>query len=210
MRKKITLIALFVSCACSVFALTNKNEDCLNFGNNGTQLEQKGNDGTYAWQRTPHYRGIVENTFTLGVGEHGLNRDMVSMSNGCQINSNIYLGVGCGINYWTDDKVASFPIFAHFRSEWHNENGRNVSPFIDLRGGYNTLYFTGGYVAPSVGCHWYFGHKKAGLGIRVGYSLHTTTSNVEKYGNHASYFVNNDSKKKAVLHGAELGVSVDF
>ena len=98
------------------------------------------------------YRGFVDFSYTLGVGDWGKNHERVGImtSHGYQIAPQFYAGVGVGFNYYfnDNDELCSLPVFAHFRSDiLENE----ITPFVDLRVGYSLIDVKGFYINPAIG-----------------------------------------------------------
>lgn len=161
---------------------------------------------TYGWGKAPRYRGFVGDSYILGTG-HGYvaDREFLYTSHGIQINPFFYAGAGVGVNYWLagggddNDPTWSVPIFAHLRGELHRAFKKNVSPYLDAKIGYSFFDVEGLYFAPSVGCHFYFGHSITGLSVGFGYVMH----NVNVYYS-SSYY------DKEVISGLEFTVAFDF
>lgn len=115
------------------------------------------------------YRGFVDFSYTLGVGDFGKNHDRVNLmtSHGYQIVPQLFAGVGVGANYYYDDDSWNLPIFAHFRSDILNND---ITPFVDLRVGYSLIDVKGFYLNPSIGCRFAVSDNIA-LNVGVGYTL---------------------------------------
>lgn len=153
---------------------------------------------TYGWSKAPRYRGFVGDSYIFGIGDYKENREFLYTSHGVQINPFFYAGVGAGVNYWFDSECWSVPIFAHLRGEFHRALKKNVSPYVDAKIGYSVADVEGFYFAPSIGCHFYFGHSKTGVSVGVGYVL----QDAEIEYNHRSKTIN--------ASGLEITVAFDF
>ena len=171
----------------------------------------------YGWEKAPRFRGFIEQNNTIGVGDYGINRYGVLASFGCQVLPYLYVGAGTGFDCWTGDydyydtNYWSVPLFAHLRTEFHKAYRRNVSPFVDAKIGYNFVNFEGLYFAPSVGCHFYFGHSNVGLSAYVGYVLQPVdyTESYYHYNYYSGgYYTYNYTKENC--GGVRIGVSLDF
>lgn len=156
----------------------------------------------YGWEQAPRYRGFVGNSYIFGVDDCNEGREFLYTSHGCQINPFLYVGGGVGINYWLDREIYGVPVFGHVRSELHRLFKKNFSPYLDVKMGYSLSDVEGFYFAPSVGCHFYFGHSKTGISVGVGYVLQNTE--YEYYDYHYG-----DSPKYN-LGGVECTVAFDF
>lgn len=134
------------------------------------QIEDEVEDvNSFGWSKAPRYRGFVGDSYVFGTGDYAEDREFLYTSHGVQINPFLYVGAGAGVNYWLDSECWSVPIFGHVRSELHRLFKKNVSPYLDAKIGYSVADVEGFYFAPSVGCHFYFGHSKTGLSVGVGY-----------------------------------------
>lgn len=164
----------------------------------------------YGWEKAPRYRGFAGESTIFGVGDYSYSRIMFLTSHGVQITPEIYAGIGTGItawfdvyDYWGEETYASIPLFVNVRGEIHNLIRRNFSPYIDLKLGYNFVNVTGVFFAPEVGMHFYFGHKKFGIGCGIGYHLQQAKITEYGYGNYSW-------TSKEILSGIALSVAFDF
>ena len=121
---------------------------------------------------SPGYRGFVDFSYSLGVGDFGKNHDRVNLmtSHGYQFVPQFFAGIGIGANYYYDDEAWNLPIFAHFRSDIL---ANDITPFVDLKVGYSFIDVKGFYLNPSVGCRFAVSDNLA-LNIGVGYTLQKT------------------------------------
>ena len=74
---------------------------------------------------TSYYDNTVENSFS----------GMLLLSGGYQ-HQKCFLGLGCGL-ISDDERVISFPFYAHVRYDFFKENPKSFSPFVSLRIGYS-------------------------------------------------------------------------
>lgn len=84
---------------------------------------------------------------------------------------NFFVGGGVAVNYWWDSESWSFPLFVDTRVEFHKALRKNFSPYISTKVGYSIGDYEGLYIAPQVGCHFYFGHSKFGISTALGYTF---------------------------------------
>ena len=164
----------------------------------------------YGWQKAPRYRGFVGASTVIGFGDCNLSRVMLHTSHGIQIIPELFVGLGTGItgwfdpnNYWEDDTYTSIPVFVNIRGEIHNILQKNFSPYLDVKLGYNFVDLQGLFFAPEIGCHFYFGHKKIGLGFGIGYQLQQTKVTYYGYGYTPYTYTEN-------LNGIAISVAFDF
>lgn len=61
------------------------------------------------------YKGIVELGYQTGTNYRYMDALKFNIINGYQINSYFSLGLGTGLRYYFDDRMAFFPVFADFR-----------------------------------------------------------------------------------------------
>ncbi len=165
-------------------------------------------DELYGWEKAPRFRGFIEQNNTIGVGDYADNRFGLLASFGCQIIPYLYVGAGTGFDYWSDSDFYTIPVFAHFRTEFHKSIRRNVSPFVDVKVGYSFMNSHGYYVAPSIGCHFYFGHSNIGLSAYIGYAMQRLDYDAYYYNwyyNYSYSFTHGVDSK-----GVRIGVSLDF
>lgn len=171
-------------------------------------------DDLYGWEKAPRFRGFVEQNNTIGVGDYAYNRFGLLASFGCQVSPYLYVGAGTGFDSWIDgydydyENCWSVPLFAHLRTEIHKAYRRNVSPFIDAKIGYNLVHAEGLYFAPSVGCHFYFGHSNVGLSAYLGYVMQVVDCVETYYHYYGGYYTNDYTKENC--GGVRIGVSLDF
>ncbi len=175
-------------------------------------------DETYGWERAPRYRGSVGVTTVIGCGDWGLSRIMIHTSHGIQIIPELFVGVGVAISPWFDlddywdesETYTSMPVYLNIKGDIHNIIRRNFSPYLDLKLGYNFGDLSGLFFAPEIGCHFYFGHKKFGLGFGIGY--HMQRAEITEYWYDYSTRIPQESwyTKRRILSGVSLGVTFDF
>lgn len=169
----------------------------------------------YGWEKAPRYRGFLNFSTVIGFGDYNWSRVMFSTSQGVQITPEIFAGVGVGVMGWFDyddvwdeyENYTSVPIFATVRGELHNIFRRNFSPYLDLKAGYSVADVQGFFFSPEIGCHFYFGHKKIGLGFGIGYQLQS--AEIIKYN---PYYTSGYSyySSREILSGISINVAFDF
>lgn len=115
------------------------------------------------------YKGMVDIGYAFGTGNYGIDRLMFTTSHGYQVNSFLFLGIGAGINYYTDGGAGTIPIFADFRGTAPIANTR-IAPFLDIKIGYTIMDIEGFYFAPSVGVRIALS-RKIGLNLALGYEI---------------------------------------
>ncbi len=117
-------------------------------------------------------RLAVDAGYTLGMGsEPKLDRIDASVSYGYQVATNVRLGAGVGVNYFSDLEKSAIPIFALVRFDLPSMHGTKPSgPFVELRAGYAAGDMSGLYMSPSVGYRLGLS-PTMGLNIGVGYTL---------------------------------------
>lgn len=167
-----------------------------------SSYEEDESPKSYGWGQAPRYRGFFGDSYILGVGDYDSDREFLYTSHGCQINPFLYVGAGVGVNYWFDDEAWSVPVFGHVRSEFHGLFKKNVSPYVDAKMGYSFADVEGFYFAPSVGCHFYFGHSKSGISVGVGYVLQNAKID--------DYYYYYGGSETVDAGGIELTVALDF
>lgn len=169
----------------------------------------------YGWEKAPRYRGFVGLTTVLGLTEDYINLTLHTV-HGAQITPNIFIGAGVGITTWSEyysydsygeiTSGLSIPVFANIRGEIHNILRKNFSPYLDIKLGYNLGDINGVLFTPEAGCHFYFGHKKLGLGFGIGYNLQQSRNTEYYYAGYNSYSKTYDH----LAHGIVFSVSLDF
>ena len=126
---------------------------------------------SYGWEQAPRYRGFISEGYVFGTGDVKENRSFLSTSHGVQITPELFVGGGVAVNYWWDSESWSFPLFVDTRVEFHKALRKNFSPYISTKVGYSIGDCEGLYIAPQVGCHFYFGHSKFGISTALGYTF---------------------------------------
>lgn len=123
-------------------------------------------------ERQKGMRYAVEGHFAVGASsvENAMNFGFTA-SIGYQLNSNIFLGIGGGyINYpqYADGYVDNaFPIYADAK---YNFNDKKISPFIQLKAGYDVSCNNGFYTNPTVGTSFALGRNMF-LNVGLGYII---------------------------------------
>lgn len=123
-------------------------------------------------ERQKGMRYAVEGHFAVGASsvENAMNFGFTA-SIGYQLNSRMFLGIGGGyINYpqYADGNVDNaFPIYADVK---YNFNDKKVSPFVQLKAGYDVSCKKGLYANPTVGTSFALGRNKF-LNLGLGYVI---------------------------------------
>ena len=127
-------------------------------------------DESYGWEQAPRYRGFIGEGLVIGTGDYSQNRNYIYTSHGMELSPGFFLGVGVEATYWWGFEEWNFPVFVDTRIEFHKSMRKNFSPYIAAKVGYSLGNIDGLYIAPQVGCHFYFGHSKVGISTALGYS----------------------------------------
>lgn len=127
-------------------------------------------DESYGWEQAPRYRGFIGEGLVIGTGDYSQNRNYIYTSHGMELSPGFFLGVGVEATYWWGFEEWNFPVFVDTRVEFHKSMRKNFSPYIAAKVGYSLGNIDGLYIAPQVGCHFYFGHSKVGISTALGYS----------------------------------------
>lgn len=116
------------------------------------------------------YRGLFETGYSFGVGSYGADFYSVTTSHGYQFNPYFYLGIGSGINIYTEPGLGTpiaVPLFVNPRVNFLDND---ISPYFDAKIGYSFVDFEHFYFNPSIGVS--FGvHEKVGLNLSFGYTM---------------------------------------
>jgi hypothetical protein len=148
------------------------------------------------------YKGFVD--LTLKPGNDGVFKKLNSLgfgfttSHGYQVNENIFVGAGVGLDFYKLDyfeNALTIPVFANFRA---NIGQGSVSPFFDLKAGYTAADISGLYLSPSIGARIGLA-KNLGLNVGLGY----TAQGYEYYS--YGYTTN-----RAYIHSLNISVGIDF
>lgn len=142
------------------------------------------------------YKGFIEGGRTF----HTDDIEMFSTTDfytthGVQLGSYFYLGAGAGVRL--GDDYTSIPIYGNVR---YTVLKKKISPFIDLKIGYNLLDAAGFYINPGAGVNWNF-HKALSIFLKVGYAHHSSKSYNWYY---------NKNKDYAYPHGVSVSVGFGF
>lgn len=117
------------------------------------------------------WRGFMETGYTFG--DKSGERFEFSPSFGYRLNPQLFIGVGAGLNYYTEIDEMFLPVFAHFRGYMPVRS--KIHPFVDVKPGYgfdlNGDCNSGFYVSMTTGVE--IGH----LSVGIGYASQTMTSN---------------------------------
>lgn len=172
------------------------------------------------------YRGFVDAAMTFDIpkgfdyfsGEPGLPyyTDVApvlafSTTHGVQINRNHYLGIGMEFNKYfsgidsgeDNEKIGSLPIYAMWRMDFF---GRKVTPFFDVRAGYQVAWTKGFYGNINAGMRISLS-RRTGLNISIG-------ARMSRYSDSTTWICNDYSDYQAKVFynvfGFMLRAGVDF
>ena len=155
-------------------------------------------DESYGWEQAPRYRGFIGEGLVIGTGDYSQNRNYIYTSHGMELSPGFFLGAGVEATYWWGLEEWNFPVFVDTRIEFHKSMRKNFSPYIAAKVGYSLGNIDGLYIAPQVGCHFYFGHSKVGISAAVGYTYQANIP-IEGLGSLSTEF-----------SGLEISVAVDI
>lgn len=116
------------------------------------------------------YKGSIEGGRTLHTDDMGLfsTTDFYT-THGVQLNPYLYVGAGAGVRI--GDSYTSIPLYGDVR---YTILKKKVSPFIDVKVGYNLLDAAGFYMNPGAGVNWNF-YKGLSVFLKVGYTYNSKT-----------------------------------
>ena len=125
------------------------------------------------------YRGFIDAGYSVGVGDYEFGRVEVNTSHGYQFNPYLFLGAGIGLHLMSSyetsgmdipldvrDEKTDVPIFANIRCNFIK---KNISPFIDVKGGTFVTNNGGMYINVSAGCRFSINEKQA-VNMSIGYA----------------------------------------
>ncbi len=116
------------------------------------------------------YFGLLELGMAPGLNGYDPFRAGLTIVNGYRILPQFAVGIGVGLQYYTNFDEATVPLFLHLRSDILNSK---VSPFVAFNAGYNISFgglYDGVMMEPSVGVGFNVGDSyrmTAGLGFSV-------------------------------------------
>lgn len=118
------------------------------------------------------YTGGIELGYQIGVGDFGMDRIKLDITNGYQIDPTISVGIGTGLRYYSDAEALLIPLFTYVRATL---NSNDVTPYFSLGAGYTfdaTDRFSGvGFLLnPSTGVRFLISDKSA-VNIGLGYEM---------------------------------------
>ena len=172
------------------------------------------------------YRGFVDAAMTFDIpkefdyfrGEPGLPyyTDVApvlafSTTHGVQINRNHYLGIGMEFNKYfsgidsgeDNEKIGSLPLYAMWRMDFF---GRKVTPFFDVRAGYQVAWTKGFYGNINAGMRISLS-RRTGLNISIG-------ARMSRYSDSTTWIWHDNSDYQAKVFynvfGFMLRAGVDF
>lgn len=181
-------------------------------------------DEPYGYEIAPRYRGFINTSMVIGLGDYNISRFMISTSHGIQITPELFAGVGIGVTAWIDyyydynydgyysdyESAVSTPVFANLRGELHNIFHRNFSPYLDVKMGYSFGDVNGVFFSPEIGMHFYFGHRKMGIGFGLGYHLQSIPVETVYYNYNGSFTYNSYQSSREIANGFSINVAFDF
>jgi hypothetical protein len=177
------------------------------------------------------YRGFVDAAMTFDIpkgfdyfsGEPGLPyyTDVCpvlafSTTHGVQINRNHYLGIGMEFNKYfsgiysgeDNEKIGSLPIYAMWRMDFF---GRKVTPFFDVRAGYQVAWTKGFYGNINAGMRISLS-RRTGLNISIGARMSRYSDSMTWIHMYETSYTNSDYQAKVFYNvfGFMLRAGVDF
>lgn len=110
--------------------------------------------------------------YQIGVGQYGIDRLRLNVSNSYQFNSYFSLGGGIGLRYYSDYEASLVPIFLNIKT---NLTEANIKPYIQLLAGYsfdasNNWNDVGIIINPEFGLT-IKTNTKASLNLGIGYEI---------------------------------------
>lgn len=110
--------------------------------------------------------------YQIGVGQYGIDRLRLNITNAYQFNSYFSLGGGIGLRYYSDYEASLVPIFLNLKT---NLTEANVKPYIQVLAGYsfdasNDWNGVGLLINPELGLSFKTG-KKTNINLGVGYEM---------------------------------------
>jgi hypothetical protein len=117
---------------------------------------------------TSGYKGMIDMGYSIGVGDWGMNRFRLTITNGYQFNPFFYLGFATGIRYFENNDIA-IPLLIAFRVNVLNQKN---TPYIALNGGYAYSFEYDGSIVihPEVGMSFKLA-RKSDLHVGIGFDL---------------------------------------
>ena len=177
------------------------------------------------------YRGFVDAAMTFDIpkefdylrGEPGLPyyTDVApvlafSTTHGVQINRNHYLGIGMEFNKYfsgiysgeDNEKIGSLPLYAMWRMDFF---GRKVTPFFDVRAGYQVAWTKGFYGNINAGMRISLS-RRTGLNISIGARMSRYSDSITWIHMYETSYTNSDYQAKVFYNvfGFMLRAGVDF
>ena len=153
------------------------------------------------------YKGFADvglgSSFIEGESSTSFN---LTTSHGIQINPQTFMGAGIGVNLSSssayDEATVIAPIFGQARFNFLN---KQISPYLDFKGGGTVGDFKGGYVEPSIGVSMPVARRFA-IDFAFAYTLYT---HKEKYGDvfDSQYFM---FKYRTTLHNIGFKFGFEF
>ena len=177
------------------------------------------------------YRGFVDAAMTFDIpkdfyyfrGEQGFPYDTdvapvlaFSTTHGVQINRNHYLGIGMEFNKYfsgidsgeDNEKIGSLPLYAMWRMDFF---GRKVTPFFDVRAGYQVAWTKGFYGNINAGMRISLS-RRTGLNISIGARMSRYSDSTTWIHMYETSYTNSDYQAKVFYNvfGFMLRAGVDF
>lgn len=158
----------------------------------------------------PGYKGFFEAGFIYSgselefhtsqkYGKFGMSRIELTTSHGIQLNPYLFLGGGVSLDCYTESLYFATPLFVNARV---TPLVGNITPFVDVKGGYSLGYFQGPYLSAHIGCR--FGiTRSVGINVGVGYTYITVPKSKYVYDPMGYY-------KGVMMDTNGFGVNVGF
>ncbi len=139
-----------------------------------------------------------------------------STTHGVQINRNHYLGIGMEFNKYfsgidsgeDNEKIGSLPLYAMWRMDFF---GRKVTPFFDVRAGYQVAWTKGFYGNINAGMRISLS-RRTGLNISIGARMSRYSDSTTWIHMYETSYTNSDYQAKVFYNdfGFMLRAGVDF
>lgn len=182
----------------------------------------KKNTGTKLYKSLPSrgYRGFIDVSHSMPIGDWGLSRTGFSTSHGYQICPYFFAGIGVGLNIyerWNHNNnwinhihtmgqgdPMSLPIFLHLRSEFIKSW---ISPYVDAKVGYSVVDKAGLYAVATIGARISLKINDKEVGFSLGAGFDFQRIHDVHYMKYSDYFVNIGSVNTNAIQ-IRLGVDI--
>lgn len=158
------------------------------------------------------YKGFLEAGYIFSIknlefatsqkyGPSNMSRIELTTSHGIQLNPYIFLGGGVSLDCCTESLFFAAPLFVNARV---TPLVGNITPFVDVKGGYSLGYIQGPYFSANIGCR--FGlTRNVGLNVGVGYSFISVSKRQYIYDP-----LNKFAGERILTNGIGINIGFDF